>query len=148
MNNEATDKQRNAMTSLFGRTTSSKNEGNLSLKEMDEFVGRARDYYKTPKIKRDKKMNKVNMQTEDYKKYVFTEQADRSWILTWEDCGEQVSEVFTEEEKSFYGDKIIKDIPVDIFSILGMRNLSAFIGELFAKSLAKESKNRFCLPVF
>lgn len=40
-------------------------------------------------------------------------------------------------------DKIIKDIPVDIFSILGMRNLSAFIGELFAKSLAKESKNRF-----
>jgi hypothetical protein len=40
-------------------------------------------------------------------------------------------------------DKITKDIPVDIFSILGMRNLSAFIGELFAKSLAKESKNRF-----
>jgi hypothetical protein len=40
-------------------------------------------------------------------------------------------------------DKITKDIPVDIFSILGMRNLSAFIGELFAKSLAKESNNRF-----
>lgn len=38
---------------------------------------------------------------------------------------------------------ITKDIPVDIFSILGMRNLSAFIGELFAKSLAKESNNRF-----
>lgn len=45
------------------------------------------------------KMNKVNMQTEDCKKYVFTEQADSSWLLTWEDCGEQVSEVFTEEEK-------------------------------------------------
>jgi hypothetical protein len=40
-------------------------------------------------------------------------------------------------------DKITKDIPVDIFSILGMRNLSAFIGELFAKSLAKESNNQF-----
>ena len=40
-------------------------------------------------------------------------------------------------------DKITKDIPVDIFSILGMRNLSAFIGEIFAMSLAKESKNRF-----
>lgn len=38
---------------------------------------------------------------------------------------------------------IVKDIPVDIFSILGMRNLSAFIGELFARSLAKESNNRF-----
>ena len=44
-------------------------------------------------------MNKVNMQTEDYKKYVFTEQADGSWLLTWEDCGEEVSEIFTEEEK-------------------------------------------------
>ena len=32
----------------------------------------------------------------------------------------------------------LRDIPVDIFSILGMRNLSAFIGELFAKSLIKE----------
>ena len=51
------------------------------------------------KPKEIKKMNKVNMQTEDYKKYVFTEQSDGSWILTWEDCGEQVSEVFTEEEK-------------------------------------------------
>lgn len=40
-------------------------------------------------------------------------------------------------------DSIMKDIPVDIFSILGMRNLSAFIGELFAKSLAKESGGRF-----
>ena len=40
-------------------------------------------------------------------------------------------------------DTITKDIPVDIFSILGMRNLSAFIGELFAKSLARQSKNRF-----
>lgn len=39
--------------------------------------------------------------------------------------------------------KITKDIPVDIFSILGMRNLSAFIGELFAKSLVKQSKHRF-----
>lgn len=39
------------------------------------------------------------MQTEDYKKYVFTEQTNGSWLLTWEDCWEQVSEVFTEEEK-------------------------------------------------
>lgn len=40
-------------------------------------------------------------------------------------------------------DKILYDIPVDIFSILGMRNLSAFIGELFAKSLEGESKGQF-----
>ena len=40
-------------------------------------------------------------------------------------------------------DLIIKNIPVDIFSILGMRNLSAFVGELFAKSLAKESRGYF-----
>jgi hypothetical protein len=39
--------------------------------------------------------------------------------------------------------KIMDDIPVDIFSILGMRNLSAFIGELFARSIAKESNNLF-----
>lgn len=40
--------------------------------------------------------------------------------------------------------KLITDyIPVDIFSILGMRNLSAFIGELFAKSLVKESNGFF-----
>ena len=37
----------------------------------------------------------------------------------------------------------LRDIPVDIFSILGMRNLSAFIGELFAKSLIKESDARY-----
>ena len=37
----------------------------------------------------------------------------------------------------------LRDIPVDIFSILGMRNLSAFIGELFAKSLIKESGARY-----
>ena len=29
-------------------------------------------------------------------------------------------------------DLIIKDIPVNIFAVLGMRNLSGFIGELFA----------------
>ncbi len=40
-------------------------------------------------------------------------------------------------------EKIMTDIPVDIFSILGMRNLSAFVGELFARSLAKESQNLF-----
>ncbi len=43
--------------------------------------------------------------------------------------------------------KVIKlitdDIPIDIFAILGMRNLSAFIGELFAKSFAKSSNNLF-----
>ena len=46
-----------------------------------------------------KKMKVVNMQTEDYKKYMFTEQTNGSWLLTWEDCGEEVSEMFTEEEK-------------------------------------------------
>lgn len=40
-------------------------------------------------------------------------------------------------------DKITKDIPVDVFSILGMRNLSAFIGELFAMSLIKMSEGKF-----
>ena len=40
-------------------------------------------------------------------------------------------------------DLIVKDIPVDIFSVLGMRNLSAFIGELFALSLIKKSGGRF-----
>ncbi len=39
--------------------------------------------------------------------------------------------------------KITRNIPVDIFSVLGMRNLSAFIGELFSKSLAKESNGRY-----
>jgi hypothetical protein len=39
--------------------------------------------------------------------------------------------------------KITEDIPVDIFSILGMRNLSAFIGELFAMSLAQESNGHY-----
>lgn len=46
-----------------------------------------------------KKMKVVNMQTEDYKKYVFTEQLDGVWVLSWKDCGEEVSEIFTEEEK-------------------------------------------------
>lgn len=44
-------------------------------------------------------MNVVNMQTEDYKKYVFTEQVSGDWELSWEDCGEEVRELFTEEEK-------------------------------------------------
>ena len=39
--------------------------------------------------------------------------------------------------------KITDYIPVNIFEILGMRNLSAFIGELFAKSLIKESNGLF-----
>lgn len=39
--------------------------------------------------------------------------------------------------------KIMDDIPVDIFSILGMRNLSAFVGELFARSIAKEANGLF-----
>ena len=34
-------------------------------------------------------------------------------------------------------------LPVDIFSILGMRNLSGFVGELFAASLAKSSEGLF-----
>jgi len=40
-------------------------------------------------------------------------------------------------------DLILKDIPVDIFSILGMRNLSAFVGELFARSLERVSNGTF-----
>lgn len=34
---------------------------------------------------------------------------------------------------------IQENIPVDIFSILGMRNLSAFVGEIFARNLAEVS---------
>lgn len=34
---------------------------------------------------------------------------------------------------------IQESVPVDIFSILGMRNLSAFVGEVFARSLAEVS---------
>lgn len=34
---------------------------------------------------------------------------------------------------------IQENVPVDIFSILGMRNLSAFVGEVFARSLAEVS---------
>lgn len=44
-------------------------------------------------------MNVIYMQTEDYKKYVFTEQVAGSWELSWKECGEEVSEMFTEEEK-------------------------------------------------
>lgn len=40
-------------------------------------------------------------------------------------------------------DKITKDIPIDVFAILGMRNLSAFIGELYAKSLIKMCSGKF-----
>ena len=40
-------------------------------------------------------------------------------------------------------DLIIKDIPVNIFAVLGMRNLSGFIGELFAISLIKASNGQF-----
>jgi len=40
-------------------------------------------------------------------------------------------------------EKIVKDIPVDIFAILGMRNLSSFIGELFAISFAQKSGELF-----
>lgn len=40
-------------------------------------------------------------------------------------------------------DKITRDIPVNVFEILGMRNLSAFVGELFAKSLVKMSHGKF-----
>ncbi|WP_308254988.1 hypothetical protein [Geminocystis sp. GBBB08] len=40
-------------------------------------------------------------------------------------------------------EKIVKDIPVDIFAILGMRNLSSFIGELFAINFAQKSGGLF-----
>lgn len=40
-------------------------------------------------------------------------------------------------------DLILKDIPVDIFGILGMRNLSAFIGELFVRSFESVSSSKF-----
>ena len=36
-------------------------------------------------------------------------------------------------------ENIQQNVPIDIFSILGMRNLSAFIGEIFARSLEKVS---------
>jgi hypothetical protein len=39
--------------------------------------------------------------------------------------------------------KRLQEVEVDIFGILGMRNLSAFVGELFAASLIKESGNQF-----
>lgn len=38
---------------------------------------------------------------------------------------------------------IQQNIPVDIFSILGMRNLSAFVGEVFARNLANTSNGVF-----
>lgn len=38
---------------------------------------------------------------------------------------------------------IQQNIPVDIFSILGMRNLSAFVGEVFARNLADTSNGLF-----
>lgn len=38
---------------------------------------------------------------------------------------------------------IRQNIPVDIFSILGMRNLSAFVGEVFARNLANTSNGLF-----
>lgn len=40
-------------------------------------------------------------------------------------------------------DTILTDIPVDIFEILGMRNLSAFVGELFGKSLERVCRGRY-----
>lgn len=39
--------------------------------------------------------------------------------------------------------QIITNVPVNIFEILGMRNLSAFIGELFARSFATISNGRY-----
>ena len=47
----------------------------------------------------NKMANVVNMQTEDYKTYKFIEQNDGTWLLSWEEYGEQVSEIFTEEDK-------------------------------------------------
>lgn len=38
-------------------------------------------------------------------------------------------------------ESIVENIPVDIFSILGMRNLSSFVGEVFSRSLSKASNN-------
>ena len=40
-------------------------------------------------------------------------------------------------------DSILEHLAFDIFSLLGMRNLSAFIGELFAKRLEYSSKGLF-----
>jgi hypothetical protein len=47
------------------------------------------------------------------------------------------------ENTHFIVDKIVDDIPVDIFSILGMRNLSAFIGEVYVKSFEEASDGLF-----
>lgn len=38
---------------------------------------------------------------------------------------------------------ITTNVPVNVFEILGMRNLSAFVGELFAKSVEKESSGQY-----
>lgn len=37
----------------------------------------------------------------------------------------------------------ISNLDVDLFHILGMRNLSAFVGEVFARSFAKNSRGRY-----
>lgn len=47
------------------------------------------------------------------------------------------------EETHYLIDLMIKEVPVDIFSILGMRNLSSFIGELFVKSFQKVANDLF-----
>lgn len=39
--------------------------------------------------------------------------------------------------------QIITNVPVNVFEILGMRNLSAFIGELFARSFVRVSNGRY-----
>ena len=39
--------------------------------------------------------------------------------------------------------KQISNFPINIFEILGMRNLSAFVGEIFAASLITHSKGEF-----
>lgn len=38
---------------------------------------------------------------------------------------------------------LANNIPVDLFAMLGMRNLSTFVSKMFAKSLAKKSGGRF-----
>ena len=53
---------------------------------------------------------------------------------------EIVSEALIYTHEIFYK---FKDFEVDVFGILGMRNLSAFIGEVFAKSLEIKSNGLF-----
>lgn len=77
--------------------------------------------------------------------YIINRQSDTSFLSSQ---GEKIAiekETFTRALLDCQSviKQITNEIPVDIFRILGMRNLSAFIGELFVISIAKESNHIF-----